>query len=97
MAFSGEGAASEEEQRPLVREVNKRSMKGKHPDATGVSRGGGGGRSAELHRRGGWALRAAGSSGRADEGQDALTASRGVSCPQSPNQGTACDSATVCL
>lgn len=36
----------------------------------------GGARSAELHGRGGWALRTAGSCGRADEGQDAPTASR---------------------
>ena len=52
VASSGEGAAGEEEQRPLVREVNKRSMRGKHPDATGVSQGGQVSRTAQTGRLG---------------------------------------------
>lgn len=55
-----------------------------------------GARSAELRRGGGWILWAVGSRGRADEGQDELTASL-LSCPQSPDHGTAFDLVSVPL
>ena len=43
-------SSHEEDQWPLVREVDKRSMKGKHPDSTGVSCGGQVSRTAQMWR-----------------------------------------------